>query len=116
MGGFEANKPPRPTRPGSPCGAGSRCAPVSKGLDAPPNRDAVERIAGELRRYEEIGYKELQFAVLGFGDERTKPGWTASEVRAGQRVISKEEAERKIKAKSPFGWKRIGWDREMERR
>lgn len=78
--------------------------------------DAVERVAGELRRYKEIGFKELQFAVLGFGDERAKPGWTASETRAGQRVISKAEAERTIKAQSPFGWKRIGWDREMERR
>jgi hypothetical protein len=72
--------------------------------------DAVERVAGELRRYEEIGYEELQFAVQGFGDERTKSGWTASEVRAGQRVLTRAEAERKIKAKSPFGWSRIGWN------
>jgi hypothetical protein len=30
--------------------------------------DAVERVAGELRRYGEIGFKELQCAVLGFVD------------------------------------------------
>jgi hypothetical protein len=30
--------------------------------------DAVERVAGELRRYGEIGFKELQHAVLGFVD------------------------------------------------
>ena len=32
--------------------------------------DAVERVAGELRRYGEIGFKELQFAVLGFVDAK----------------------------------------------
>jgi hypothetical protein len=30
--------------------------------------DAVERVAGELRRYGEIGFKELQHAVLGVVD------------------------------------------------
>ena len=30
--------------------------------------DAVERVAGELMRWQEIGYEELQRAVLGFVD------------------------------------------------
>ena len=32
--------------------------------------DAVERVAGELMRYEELGFEELRFAVLGFVDTR----------------------------------------------
>lgn len=68
-------------------------------LEEPRIWAATERVARELMRYEEIGYKELQFAVLGHVDDR-KGSWP---IRAGSRSLSKAEAWTKIAAKSRRG-------------
>jgi hypothetical protein len=50
-------------------------------------------------RYQEIGYEELRFAVLGFVDGK-KGDWP---VRAGARSLTKAQAWAKIAAKSRRG-------------
>jgi hypothetical protein len=101
-------------------------------LEQPGIWSAVEQVAGDLLRYGELGYEEVRNAVyfndlIGVKplvttkgnsrqDELRRGGWSENEIGTGRRAISHEEAERKIKAKSPFGWGRVGWNKEMERR
>jgi len=98
-------------------------------LEQPGVWSSVEQVAGDLVRFGELDYEGIRDAVMfndliGIKPKRTIPhndelrrdGWSESEIGTGQRVLSREEAERKIKAKSPFGWKRVGWNKEMERR
>jgi hypothetical protein len=91
---------------------------------------AVEQVAGDLLRFGELDYTGIRDAVMfndiaGIKPKRVSPhkeklrkaGWSEGEIGTGRRVLSPEEAERKIRAKSPLGASRIAWtDREMERR
>jgi hypothetical protein len=91
---------------------------------------AVEQVAGDLLRFEELDFEGVRNAVMfneligikpkqrsPHGEALRKAGWSESEIGTGRRVLSREEAERKIRAKSPLGASRIAWtDREMERR
>jgi hypothetical protein len=98
-------------------------------LEQPGIRSAVEQVAGDLLRFGELDYEGIRNAVMfnelaGVSSVRRSPhkdklrraGWSESEIGTGRRVLSREEAERAIKAKSPFGWDRVGWNKEMERR
>lgn len=62
---------------------------------------AVGRVARELLRYQEIGYQELQFAVLdAAGDD--KGGWPIP-ASPGRRVLTKAQAWERIAEKSLRG-------------
>jgi hypothetical protein len=91
---------------------------------------AVEQVAGDLLRFKELDFGGVRNAILfneliGIKPKQVSPrkdklrrdGWSESEIGTGRRVLSREEAERKIKAKSPLGASRIAWTgMEMERR
>jgi hypothetical protein len=99
-------------------------------LERPEVWSAVTRVADDLVRFKTLDYEGIRDAVM-FGDligitpKRTSPhddnlrraGWSESEIGTGRRALSREEAEKKIRAKSPLGASRIAWsDREIERR
>jgi hypothetical protein len=98
-------------------------------LEQPGVWASVEQVAGDLLRFGELDYTGIRDAVM-FNDligvkpkqvsprieKLRKTGWSESEIGTGRRVLSREEAERAIKAKSPFGWSRVGWNKDMERR
>ncbi len=103
------------------------------GLLAQPNIwSSVEQVAGDLLRYQELNYEGVRDAVMfndligvkplatakgtSRQDELRRDGWSETEIGSGRHVISREEAAGKIKERSPFGWSRVGWDKEMERR
>jgi hypothetical protein len=98
-------------------------------LEQPEIWSSVERVAGDLVRFGELDYEGIRDAVMfndligikpkrssRHDDELRRDGWAEGEIGTGRRVLSREEAARKIKAKSPFGWGRVGWNKEMERR
>jgi hypothetical protein len=99
-------------------------------LEQPAVWSAVTRVADDLVRFKTLDYEGVRDAAL-FGDligitpKRTSPrddelrraGCSESEIGTGRRVLSREEAEKKIRAKSPVRASRIAWtDREIERR
>jgi hypothetical protein len=88
-------------------------------LEVPRIWAAVDRVARELMRYQELDFRHLQLVVLGAVDDDShrpvyphvsdKGGRT---VRAGARPLSKEQAWAKIAAKSPRGAARVrAWQR-----
>lgn len=98
-------------------------------LEQPEIWSAVEQVAGDLLRFGELDYTGVRDAVMfndligikpkqrsPYGETLRKAGWSESEIGTGRRVLSREEAERAIKAKSPLGWQRVGWNKQMERR
>jgi hypothetical protein len=98
-------------------------------LERPEIWSAVEQVAGDLMRFGELDYTGVRDAVMfndliGIKSKQVSPrieklrktGWSESEIGTGRRVLSREEAERAIKAKSPLAWNRVGWNKEMERR
>jgi hypothetical protein len=101
-------------------------------LEQPGIWSAVEQVAGDLLRYGELDYEGIRNAVMfndligvkplvttngnSRQDELRRGGWSESEIGTGRRVLTREEAERAIRAKSPLGWNRVGWNKEMERR
>lgn len=103
-------------------------------LLAQPNIwSAVEQVAGDLLRYEQLDFEGVRGAILYNDligvrplvtakgttrqDELRRGDWSESAFRTGPRVLSREEAATKIAAKSPLGASRIAWtEREMERR
>ena len=98
-------------------------------LEQPAIWSAVEQVAGDLLRFGELDYTGVRDAVMvndligikpkrmsRAGEALRKAGWSDSEIGAGKRVLSREEAARKIAAKSPVG-SRLGWtDKAIERR
>jgi hypothetical protein len=98
-------------------------------LERPEIWSAVEQVAGDLLRFRELDYTGIRDAVMfndiigikpkqrsPHGESLRKAGWSEREIQTSSRRLSREEAERAIKAKSPYGWNRVGWNKEMERR
>jgi hypothetical protein len=98
-------------------------------LEQPQVWSGVEQVAGDLLRFGELDYAGVRDAVtvnelIGIkpkrvsraGESLRKAGWDESEIGTGRRVLTKEEAMKKIEAKSPVGLSRVGWNKEMERR
>jgi hypothetical protein len=98
-------------------------------LEQPEIWSAVEQVAGDLLPFGELDYEGVRNAVMfndliGIKPKQVSPaieklrktGWSENEIGTGRRVLTREEAERAIKAKSPFGWSRVGWNKDMERR
>jgi hypothetical protein len=110
-------------------GLGDVVAEACSMLEQPEIWSAVEQVAGDLLRFGELDYTGVRDAVMfndliGIKPKQVSPrieklrktGWSENEIGTGRRVLSREEAERAIKAKSPLGWSRVGWNKDMERR
>jgi hypothetical protein len=83
-------------------------------LEQPAIWSAVEQVAGDLLRFGELDYTGVRDAVMvndligikpkrmsRHGEALRKAGWDESEIGTGRRVLSREEAEKKIRAKEP---------------
>jgi hypothetical protein len=99
-------------------------------LEQPGIWAAVEQVAGDLLRFGELDYEGIRNAVMfneladvssvrrsPHKDKLRRAGWSESDIGTGRRVLSREEALRKIREKSPLGASRIAWtEKTMERR
>jgi hypothetical protein len=101
-------------------------------LEQPEIWSGVEQVAGDLLRYGDLDYEGIRNAVMfndligvkrlvttkgnSRQDELRRAGWSESQIGTGRRVLSREEAERKIREKSPPGASRISRNQEVERR